>query len=738
MKPDSLLAKKPKTPEKPRQAETLYGHTAAVMDAAGVLSEVLLEDIVDVIGAEPEDADSLLRALMVSAWLHDLGKANDHFQKMLVDPSFVQGIRHEQMSLVIYDVLRPWLEPLWDGMPPWAEAAAVFSMTGHHRKYPDPYQDSRTGLRVKALLGHSEMKRIIDIGVKRFNLGVPPSLEDRSFSLLRNGVPRVLQRWRSRLDHTFSEKQKRLIAACKATLISADLAGSALPLRMENAQQWLRENLGTVLDGDQLEAVVEKRLKGYAPRPFQVQVRDAHAPTVMVRAGCGSGKTAAAYLWASKRARGRRLFFCYPTTVTATEGFAGYLFDPDFEAILVHGRAHIDYQILENMPARSTSEINLHRLKLEALDTWPVPAVVCTAHTVLGLLENHLRGIYAWPSAVRSAFVFDEVHAFSGRLFSYLLRFLRTFPATPVLLMTATLPEARRRALESACGERGAVEYVEGPAARENAKRYVLEKETGESAWQRVLETVRAGGKVLYVLNTVQRAVECAGMGRTEALNVLPFHSRYRYCDRIKRQRELIQAFDRGGQGFLAVTTQVAEMSLDLSADLLVTEYAPVPSLIQRMGRLNRFEEVPEHPCPALFVAPPRPLPYDEEAMAAAKTWLERTADGRPKSQRDLAQAFLDVSHGGDPAQADDSAICNWLDGLEKTTADRAVEEAGYTVEVLREEDAGKGTPEQYAIPMPFPKREAWRSWKKTGRFLIAPNDTITYDEWMGGTWNRQ
>ena len=39
------------------------------------------------------------------------------------------------------------------------------------------------------------------------------------------------------------------------------------------------------------------------------------------------------------------------------------------------------------------------------------------------------------------------------------------------------------------------------------------------------------------------------------------------------------------------VCSQVAEMSLDLSADLLVTDLAPAPALIQRLGRLNRRAE---------------------------------------------------------------------------------------------------------------------------------------------------
>ena len=43
----------------------------------------------------------------------------------------------------------------------------------------------------------------------------------------------------------------------------------------------------------------------------------------------------------------------------------------------------------------------------------------------------------------------------------------------------------------------------------------------------------------------------------------------------------------------IAVTTQVCEMSLDLDADMLVTEVAPVTAMVQRFGRSNRSSSRP-------------------------------------------------------------------------------------------------------------------------------------------------
>jgi hypothetical protein len=62
----------------------------------------------------------------------------------------------------------------------------------------------------------------------------------------------------------------------------------------------------------------------------------------------------------------------YPTTTTSSEGFAGYMHDPDFGAILMHSRAKTDYRLLQNMPHHSHEENELRQAVLEALESWPI------------------------------------------------------------------------------------------------------------------------------------------------------------------------------------------------------------------------------------------------------------------------------------------------------------------------------------------------------------------------------
>jgi len=243
---------------------------------------------------------------------------------------------------------------------------------------------------------------------------------------------------------------------------------------------------------------------------------------------------------------------------------------------------------------------------------------------------------------------------------------------------------------------------------------------------------------VLWVCNTVARAMELVDKGIAHKLPIQPYHSRYRYRDRLKRHRSVIDGFRPGKPSVFAVTTQVAEMSLDLSADLLVSEVAPVPSMIQRMGRLNRYEEQPRGVCDALFVRPESMLPYGDEDLYGVEEWFQRVANGEPQSQADLAAAFVEVwSQESSPvAQVD---YCEWLDGLWRSLKDqRAIEEAGYTVEVIRQEDLDSASAAEVAIPMPVPKGRAWQEWAREGRYLVVPCGEIVYDPFRGAQWRNR
>ena len=70
------------------------------------------------------------------------------------------------------------------------------------------------------------------------------------------------------------------------------------------------------------------------------------------------------------------------------------------------------------------------------------------------------------------------------------------------------------------------------------------------------------------------------------------------------------------------MSTQVSELSLDISADVMYSEIAPIDSIVQRGGRLHRKGEYPNDNgyVHRMYIAPPYEneracLPYDQEIL---------------------------------------------------------------------------------------------------------------------------
>src|SRR5262249_46167250 len=96
--------------------------------------------------------------------------------------------------------------------------------------------------------------------------------------------------------------------------------------------------------------------------------------------------------------------------------------------------------------------------------------------------------------------------------------------------------------------------------------------------------------------------------------------------------------------GHLGLVTQGAEQSLDIDADLLGTELAPIHALGQRFRRPAREYPLPMGRIGRILVSEPIDIkPYSDEDMSAARRFLSHL-DGRTVSQADLDEAMLQFS----------------------------------------------------------------------------------------------
>ena len=226
-----------------------------------------------------------------------------------------------------------------------------------------------------------------------------------------------------------------------------------------------------------------------------------------------------------------------------------------------------------------------------------------------------------------------------------------------------------------------------------------------------VLDHVQPGRASLVVLNTVDSAqstyrelqIECGKRAAKQKASpaqpeLVLLHGRFRPPDR-RRKLNIVLDFMRrqdpetgaadGHPGLLLVSTQVVEAGFDLSAARLWSEIAPWPSVIQRLGRLNREGAQPN--AEALFWMPrhdknrensldspnaKRIGPYDKSDLDTAMRLLEdvekRIKDGL--AYRDALDDVLASDLSGNALKLDPDAVIRPDDlyGLFSTEADLA------------------------------------------------------------------
>lgn len=158
----------------------------------------------------------------------------------------------------------------------------------------------------------------------------------------------------------------------------------------------------------------------------------------------------------------------------------------------------------------------------------------------------------------------------------------------------------------------------------------------------------KADAKVLLVANTVAQAQlwakqiretpEFSKLDNYEQFVLL--HSRFKRKDRNEREERLQKVLEPGSLPCICVATQVVEVSLDISFDVMITQVAPIDGLVQRMGRVNRRREK-QYGLADVHVlgVPTQCLPYKREILQATMAALPE--NGCPLDTNSL-QSMID------------------------------------------------------------------------------------------------
>jgi CRISPR-associated endonuclease/helicase Cas3 len=423
------------------------------------------------------------------------------------------------------------------------------------------------------------------------------------------------------------------------------------------------------------------------PHPIQAEMSDdTLGPLVVLESETGSGKTEAAlwrFIHLFQRGEVDSLYFALPTRVSAKQ-------------VYDRVRKTVDRLWSENRPlvlralpgysaADGEEPVMLPEFKVqwndnpddnEALRRWAAeaPKRFLAAPIAVGTIDQVLLGILKVKHAhmryallARSLLVVDEVHASDAYMTALLEKLLEAHLGNGghALLLSATLgSSARSRYI--ALGESG----VQPPSFNEaadtpypaisdhhglramaptgcskNVHWWLHDRiDDPEAIADLAIEAARTGAKVLVVRNTVAAATALfrALESRPEAsdwlfrVNGQPtlHHSRFSREDRPLLDAAIEEQLgkQRPPGARIIIGTQTLEQSLDIDADLLITDLCPMDVLLQRIGRLHRHQRDAGQR-PSAYASPQAlvltPAGHDLSAMLKRATHgLGRFSDG--------------------------------------------------------------------------------------------------------------
>lgn len=226
----------------------------------------------------------------------------------------------------------------------------------------------------------------------------------------------------------------------------------------------------------------------------------------------------------------------------------------------------------------------------------------------------------------RCDIILDEIHTYSDIMQSIVLKMIEVLNQVGcrIHIGTATMPSVLEEAILEILGKEQ-VQYVQlSDTILTSFNRHQIYKAETFTDLLSVLQlAVEQDKKMLIVCNRVANAQ--AIFERIEELypdtQKMLIHSRFKRGDRNRLERELKDIYNVSPHACIVVATQVVEVSLDISFDVMITETAPIDALIQRFGRINRkrtAETIGKYK-PIYVIAPPNKdsdcLPYNPEVL---------------------------------------------------------------------------------------------------------------------------
>ncbi|WP_160167009.1 CRISPR-associated helicase Cas3' [Natronococcus jeotgali] len=579
---DQLLAK-----TKPRPSgEELFSHMSDVANAA--------EQIVDTPATErliqpyPVSLDDIICLVRRGALLHDTGKAHPDWQAEA--QRTIQGRRNGPLphhsarsAAYTFESLRHVpLDLSADDTEPY-EVALTLAVLHHHTNLSQERMLMKNDDTVRPDAKHQEMVDALARHVSSSTVTIPDvyPVETTITDNTRVFLDNIRTHYNPGTDKY--DLVGALTTLIRSAIRQADIhvsSGGSVPLpKTLNAANI---NLFSSL------------------RPYQQKIDTISHTICLGLAGCGEGKTHSACQWGQEmieQGAADRLVFAMPTQVTGNNLYQ----------TLNKERIADDVGLYHSGSELALEEINDEQREVaeyfpERSRRWfQAPVTVCTVdHVLRTLLNAYPDAATAKANLLRSAIVFDEMHVYDLHLVGNILGAMQMFNKNdvPWYVMTATLPEQIQQTFPLDDAARIVSEGVDDQ--RRVRQPFTVETKPQKLDTADVIDYIGTSGmsRIMVVKNTVSEARNLA-QALTDVTNasVTYYSSEFPNIDRSRKETEIQETFgtDAGEaeRTHVLVTTQVCEISLDLSADVLLTDIAPMDAIIQRAGRLHRKGHAP-------------------------------------------------------------------------------------------------------------------------------------------------
>lgn len=326
-------------------------------------------------------------------------------------------------------------------------------------------------------------------------------------------------------------------------------------------------------------------------------------PFSILRAPTGSGKTDAALLWAKHQIdneKADRLVIAMPTRFTANS------LSINIAKNLSQTGLYHSSSWFYNCNQNSSGPIQKFVIDNEQL----LARLLCTSITVTTIdhlcisltatREDHHSIFFNLANACVVIDESDFYDDFTQHNILILLSALKILQV-PILLMSATIPKSTIEFYIKSGFPK--VNIYEDTSEINKIKCNITR--CGESSvpddLDNLLNIGLSGQPLIIYANTVARAQAYYRwfLKQSETFtknNVILYHSRFTEPDKAIIENNLRMmlgkdAWDNGKQHGVAILTQIGELSVNISADYMITDFCPIDRLVQRIGRLSRFNK---------------------------------------------------------------------------------------------------------------------------------------------------